>query len=234
MPLESSFLLISCISLHRCCCSRQHRKRPESPRPLLLINWIHRCRRCCACQHREHPESPRPLAVAVPKIEDFRAPRNLRFLAKQDICALRTARADSACLSDSPPARAAVALSVRQDRNRDGNGARNATAQLPQASALPSLGRGAPAPPRKTVRAACGSGLPGCDFRPLVRSAHEDTTAARPALPRTRCSRAPTATHRTTASRRATTAEEPPVATPGNHSGVGLKGAAAERDALRS
>ncbi|MFB6236216.1 MAG: hypothetical protein ABEH81_12275, partial [Halopenitus sp.] len=41
-------------------------------------------------------------------------------------------------------------------------------------------------------------------------------------------------TRRTPVSRRTTPADEPPRATPGDHSGAGLKGAAAERDALRS
>ena len=53
------------------------------------------CRRCYTRQHRERPESPRPLAVAE---------RHIRA-----------------------------------------------------------------SPPRKTVRAACSRGLPGCDFRPFVR-----------------------------------------------------------------
>ncbi len=108
--------------------------------------------------------------------------------------------------SDSVTPRPAVALSVPQDRDSDSHRDRDSTAQQLQFLSPPQPRAGAPVQHRRGA----------------------------PALPRTRCSRAPTAPHRTPGSRQASAAQQPPRATLSHHSGTGLKGAAAERDALRS
>ncbi len=179
--------------------------------------------RSCSLQHRKHPESPRPLAVAEQDIRGspHRPPRIVPASAtplRRDHW--KTVRAFR-CVSPHRPTdgsglRLPWSRSLRS-RERpspfqsartapDSNRHRTATAQQPQylSPPQPRPGRAGPAPPRRAT-----------------------------GLPRTRCSRAPTAQLRTPASRRATTAEEPPRATPGYHSWAGLKGAAAERDALR-
>ena len=91
--------------------------------------------------------------------------------------------ADRGRRSDSPPARPAVALSVRQDST--------ATAAAPR---LHSNRKPQPSPASAVA----------CRHR---------TASARPGLPRTRCSRAPSVPHRKPAVRRATTLKEPPRAT---------------------
>ncbi len=149
---------------------RQHCCVLDSHRPL-FISKFKQVIRSCSRQHRKRPESTRPLAVAERHIH-----------ASQHRPAWIEVDSATPLHRDRPsPFQSARAATAPQADS-------NSTAQLPQASALPSLGRGAPAPQR-TARRATG-------------------------LPRTRCSRAPTAPHRTPGARRTTTANQPPRATP--------------------
>ena len=162
---------------------------PECPRAP-FISWFEWPIWACSRQHRKLLESPRPLAVAVPKIGDFRAARNLRFLAKRHIRG-----------SPHRPPRIGVgaATPLRRDWPSPFQSARTVTATAPRqhrtATAIPqSSPASAGAGRHRTARRAPAS---------LARVARAPTAAA------------PTAGQPASDVRRRTAASDAPATTPG-------------------
>ena len=172
-----------------------------SPRPL-FINRLEQVIRSRSRQHRKRPESPRPLAVALLK--------NRRFLGSEKSSISRDATyprlsappaADRGRRSDSVTPRPAAPFQSARTAQLS-----NRPAPQPQflSPPQPRPGRAGSAAPRRAP----------ASLARVTRARHRNRTARRTAGERRR----------------------PPnrrEQRPGHHSRAGLKGAAAERDALR-